>query len=81
MKLNYLLRIIALASFALVLSSIDAVGQERAAVQIDSDFPGGNIIVDSVSPDGIVTLQPDLRDTEGDWFYTAFRVRNAQGKS
>lgn len=80
MKLNYLLRIIALASFALVLSSIDAVGQERAAVQIDSDFPGGNIIVDSVSPDGIVTLQPDLRDTEGDWFYTAFRVRNAQGQ-
>ena len=54
---------------------------QGAKPQIDADFPGGNIIVDSISEDGLVKLRPDLRDTVGDWFYTAFRVRGAQGRT
>ncbi len=41
-------------------------------LQIDTDFPGGNIIVDQIEGDRI-TLRKDLRDTAGDWFYWAFR--------
>ena len=55
--------------------------EEGRVCVIDSDFPGGNVIVDSISNDGLVKLRPDLRDTQGDWFYTAFRVRGAQGRA
>lgn len=53
-------------------------GESRVAV--DGDFPGGNIKADSIEGD-VVNLRPDLRDTRGDWFYFAFRVRNAQGRT
>jgi len=49
-------------------------------MQIDCDFPGGNIIVDGVDGDA-VRVHQDLRDTEGDWFYWCFRVRGAGGRS
>lgn len=53
---------------------------QDSSVTIDGDFPGGNIKVDSI--DGqVVKLRPDLRDTQGDWFYFAFRVRDAQGRT
>ncbi len=68
---------LALALSALICAERSALAQN---LQIDASFPGGNIIVNDVSNDGVVTLQPDLRDTEGDWFYSAFRVRNAQGR-
>lgn len=48
-------------------------------ISIDADFPGGNIVVDSIQ-DGTVRLRTDLRDS-GDWFYYAFRVKNAQGQT
>lgn len=48
-------------------------------MKLDADFPGGNVIVEKV--EGLTAvLRPDLRDTEGDWFYWAFRVREAAGK-
>ncbi len=48
---------------------------------IDADFPGGNIVVDSIHRD-TVFIQQDLRDTEGNWFYWYFRVgRSAAGKT
>lgn len=47
--------------------------------RIDCDFPGGNIIVDSIKG-STVLLHQDLRDTEGDWFYWYFRVRGAAGR-
>lgn len=50
-----------------------------AAITVDSDFPGGNIIVDSIEGDTIAVHQ-DLRDTEGDWFYWYFRVCGASGR-
>jgi hypothetical protein len=48
-------------------------------VAVDCDFPGGNIIV--TARDGnLVSLEQDLRDTEGHWFYWSFRVHGAAGK-
>ena len=49
-------------------------------LQIDADFPGGNIIVDEVKGDDVY-LHQDLRDTAGDWFYWYFRVYGGQGRS
>ena len=47
---------------------------------IDCDFPGGNILVDDLA-DSVARIHPDLRDTEGNWFYWCFRVRAAAGKT
>ena len=66
---------------AFLLSLALAAAARASDPVIDVDFPGGNVVVDSVSPDGLVKLRPDLRDTRGDWFYTAFRVRGAQGRT
>jgi hypothetical protein len=52
----------------------------RPGPRIDAAFPGGNIIVDGIEGD-TAFLRPDLRDTQGDWFYWAFRVRGAAGRT
>lgn len=49
-------------------------------IRVDADFPGGNIVVDSIVGD-TVTLHQDLRDTAGNWFYWHFRVRGAAGRT
>jgi len=49
-------------------------------LQIDADFPAGNIAVEEIDGD-IVRVHQDLRDTEGWWFYWAFRVRGAAGRA
>ena len=49
-------------------------------VTVDTDFPGGNAIVESIERDTI-RLRPDLRDTATDWFYWAVRVRGAAGRT
>jgi len=49
-------------------------------VQIDCEFPGGNIVVESIDGDE-VRLHQDLRDTTRDWFYWCFRVRGAEGRT
>lgn len=49
-------------------------------IKVDCDFPGGNIILDSIEGASIAVHQ-DLRDTEGDWFYWYFRVRGAAGRT
>lgn len=43
---------------------------------IDDDFPGGNIVVDSIAGN-TVFLHQDLKDTKGNWFYWNFRVKGA----
>lgn len=53
---------------------------EGAKLQVDADFPGGNIVVDKLDGDN-VHLHQDLRDTAGDWFYWYFRVRGARGRN
>jgi hypothetical protein len=50
------------------------------AIAIDANFPGGNIVLDGIDGDQ-VSVRQDLRDTEGQWFYWAFRVRGAAGRS
>jgi len=49
-------------------------------VAIDAAFPGGNIKLDRIDGDAVF-LRQDLRDTAGNWFYWAFRVRGAEGKT
>lgn len=61
------------------------MAEEVRAIEIDSNFPGGNIVIDKIeATDGepvVVTVRPDLRDTMTDWFYWSFRVQQAQGKT
>lgn len=47
-------------------------------VQIDCDFPGGNILLDRIDGD-VVHVHQDLRDTSDHWFYWYFRVQGAAG--
>ncbi len=49
-------------------------------IRIDTDFPGGNVILHRIEQD-VVHITPDLRDTEGHWFYWYFRVRGAAGRT
>lgn len=76
-------------SFLMLL--ISNVGKSQSQdVIIDVDFHGGNIIVNEnnntstlyykVTGDTIL-VRPDLRDTEGNWFYWYFRVTEAAGKN
>lgn len=49
-------------------------------IQVEADFPGGNIIVEKIDGD-TVTVHQDRRDTKDWWFYWCFRVRGAAGKT
>ena len=69
-----------LARAAALLALAFAAAAHAAAPRIDAAFPGGNILVDGLEGD-TVFLRPDLRDTQGDWFYWAFRVRGAAGRT
>ncbi|HCE44479.1 MAG TPA: peptidase M14 [Lentisphaeria bacterium] len=48
-------------------------------MKIDSNFPTGNIIFEKIDGDDVY-LRQDMRDTEGDWFYWCFRIRDAGGR-
>ena len=50
------------------------------SIEIDSGFPGGNIVVESIEGNE-ARVHQDLRDTSSDWFYWCFRVRGAGGKT
>ncbi|MDO5113629.1 MAG: M14-type cytosolic carboxypeptidase [Planctomycetia bacterium] len=66
--------------FLLFFSTFSAAEEK---ITIDTDFPGGNIVVDSLTVEGnsgTVRVRPDLRDS-ADWFYYAFRVKHAEGKT
>jgi Zinc carboxypeptidase len=47
---------------------------------IYSDFPSGNISIEKIKNDTI-WMHPDLRDTNGDWFYWCFAIEKAKGKT
>lgn len=60
-------------------------GQNQKII-IDTDFPGGNIIIDQCDnlstkyyeiTQDMIHLRPDLRDTKTKWFYWSFRVSGA----
>ncbi|MFA6928932.1 MAG: hypothetical protein WCT05_01295 [Lentisphaeria bacterium] len=46
---------------------------------IDKSFPGGNITVEQLGEQELL-LNPELRDTEGNWFYWSCRIRGVAGK-
>ena len=58
----------------------DAAAGAAPAVAIDANYPGGNIVVERMEGD-TVYLRPDLRDTEGWWFYWSFRIQGVQGRT
>ena len=49
-------------------------------ITIHENFVGGNICVKEISNNTVV-LENELRDTEGDWFYWAFCVEGANGRT
>lgn len=57
-----------------------AVGTEICMFEISKDFTGGNIEVISQSEDEAL-LKKELRGTGEEWFYWAFCVRGAQGRT
>lgn len=64
----------------LLLFSHGIAAARGGPVAIDANYPGGNIVVERIDGDTIY-LRPDLRDTEGWWFYWSFRVRSAAGRT
>lgn len=65
---------------ALLSALLACLAFAAASVEVDADIPGGNILIESVTGDTIRVRQ-DLRDTQGQWFYWAFRVRGAAGRT
>lgn len=53
---------------------------ENSAIHLDCEFPGGNIVVDEIKPDGY-RLRQDWSSSRTWWFYWAFRVRGAAGRT
>jgi len=51
-----------------------------SALIVDGNVPAGNIVVEKIDGDA-VSLSRELRDTAGDWFYWAFRVKGAKGRT
>jgi Zinc carboxypeptidase len=66
------------ALVTLVMASLGTAAEPK--LQIDADFPGGNIVVDKIKGDDVY-LHQDLRDTAGDWFFWHFRVRGGAGRT
>ncbi|MEM1057643.1 MAG: hypothetical protein AAGK14_00200 [Verrucomicrobiota bacterium] len=48
-------------------------------LSVHTGFPGGNGQVDDVAA-SLIRFRPDLRDTEGDWFYWNFQVSGVAGQ-
>lgn len=56
------------------------VANESPAIVVDCDFPGGNILVETIT-DGRVSVGLDKRDSPQPCFYWSFRVRHAEGRT
>ncbi|MCL2709148.1 MAG: hypothetical protein FWF03_08550 [Defluviitaleaceae bacterium] len=52
--------------------------EKRGAIKISTDFTGGNALVLKCEDDTFF-IEPELRDTEGDWFYWAFCADGTEG--
>ncbi len=61
------------------LTSVLFLGLLCGEIEIDADYPGGNIVLEGIEGD-VVRLKTDLRDTSGWWFYWNFRIRGAEGR-
>jgi len=61
-------------------TTVNEISVEARRIFVDANIPGGNIVVEGIDGD-TVYLRPDLRDTEGWWFYWNFRVGAAPGRA
>lgn len=66
--------------FAATILTLAVSSAEAGQIKIDTDFPGGNIVVESINND-VVRVHQEMRDSGGEWFYWAFRVTGAEGKT
>gem|GEM_PF-451331 len=57
-----------------------ANAQAETTIKINTDFPGGNVKVDSIVTNTIY-IRPDLRDNRTSWFYWYFSVTNTQSET
>ena len=73
MKMKRLYLIVVCLSICLLQSA-------KSEIAIYADFPGGNVFVEKIQND-TVWVRPDIRDTEGFWFYWYFAVKYDVGKS
>ena len=71
---------ILLAGGLVLATSVPSWAGEDESFTIDTKYPGGNAIVESINGDTI-HLRPDLRDTEGWWFYWNFKVSGVSGRT
>ena len=60
--------------------AVSICGAAVPGFTIDTEIPAGNAIVNSIEGD-TVSIRQDLRDTKGEWFYWAFRVKGAAGRT
>ncbi|MEZ0276601.1 MAG: M14 family zinc carboxypeptidase [Roseimicrobium sp.] len=63
----------------LFLLSHPVLAREALTVGIDSNFPGGNVLVTMVGLDTL-HLGPDMRDSMVPWFYWYYRIREVEGR-
>ena len=76
-NINKLLVILSLVTSSCAFCVRPCLAQaELEGLQIDADYPGGNISVERIEGNR-VHLRQELRDTKGWWFYWNFRVRGA----
>ena len=59
---------------------VEAGSASAPSVTVDDRIPAGNIIFEKIVGDDVYVHQ-DLRDTKGDWFYWAMRVKGAAGRT
>ncbi|MFA6244147.1 MAG: M14 family zinc carboxypeptidase, partial [Candidatus Hydrogenedentales bacterium] len=71
---------IAVLVVAVQVLGVGSQASETGSFVIDTKYPGGNIVIERVERDTLY-LSPDLRDTEGWWFYWNFRVSGAAGRT
>lgn len=62
-----------------MVASLKVMAQEQV-MEINADFPGGNIVVNKISGD-TVWVKPDLSFISGQWFYWYFKVSGISGKT
>lgn len=63
-----------------VLAALFVQGGSAVALIVDNKMPQGNIFVAGIKGD-TVELHNEVRDTVGWWFWWAFRVRGAEGRT
>ena len=63
--------------FLSVVCFVLACNKEQVELEINIDFPGGNILLDSIEKD-TVYIRPDNRDSEQPWFYWYFEAISLQ---